>query len=602
MKPRPLFLLTATALTLAACSRLKERTIEFPYIETASSTAIDIDKVELTDSATIVTMHSYNRPGWWNRIAPESYLQVGDQHYPILSAEGIQLGEHLVHPASGDTVFTLLFKPVPLKTRSMDFLESEEEGDFKLFGIDLTGKVTAPENPAGIPRALLSRNTDVAYPTLRFERGETTVNLHYASFHKGLLAKGTLQVVNLFGGQETLTEPIDPATGTAVFKFIQYGPAVLFTQSVTVYANPGESLDVYIDLTANASRLRAKRDGREPEKAKACYEGELSILSYLNDTVTFPIQKEAYRRRDQQPEELVDMVLNDRKAANEAIEASDRTPLEKEVSILENTSTLCYPLLISVNEPSPALIGKVVREINFNDERLCLTGWTSLLTMLLQNYDHFLKKNNQSLEDFYPAGSFLGDLIKAKGFWTLAEKGAFTEKTSSEIDSAITRPFFRNMLKEVNDSTVAAKESSAFRQMVRRTPDVPASEVFDAIVKEYAGKVVLVDLWATWCGPCRAAIEQNEPCKDGKLKSDDLVWVYLSAPSSVMRDYIRMVPGIKGEHYLLNEEQWQHVHDQFRIDGIPSYVLVQKDGSYTLRNDFRNHDQLVSSVLEALAR
>lgn len=34
----------------------------------------------------------------------------------------------------------------------------------------------------------------------------------------------------------------------------------------------------------------------------------------------------------------------------------------------------------------------------------------------------------------------------------------------------------------------------------------------------------------------------------------------------------------------------------FDIDGIPSYVLVKKDGTYSLRNDFRNHDKLVKTL------
>ena len=38
----------------------------------------------------------------------------------------------------------------------------------------------------------------------------------------------------------------------------------------------------------------------------------------------------------------------------------------------------------------------------------------------------------------------------------------------------------------------------------------------------------------------------------------------------------------------------------FNIDGIPSYVVVQKDGRAALRNDLRDHSQLVSTLKEAL--
>ena len=62
-----------------------------------------------------------------------------------------------------------------------------------------------------------------------------------------------------------------------------------------------------------------------------------------------------------------------------------------------------------------------------------------------------------------------------------------------------------------------------------------------------------------------------------------------------------MIPDIKGLHYRLGPEQWKYLCDKFDIDGIPSYVLVQKDGSYSLRNDFRDHD-LMTDTLKGLIR
>ena len=57
-----------------------------------------------------------------------------------------------------------------------------------------------------------------------------------------------------------------------------------------------------------------------------------------------------------------------------------------------------------------------------------------------------------------------------------------------------------------------------------------------------------------------------------------------------------MIPDIKGLHYRLNDGQWRYLCDKFNIDGIPSYVLVDREGRYGLRNDFRDHGKMVSTL------
>ena len=66
-----------------------------------------------------------------------------------------------------------------------------------------------------------------------------------------------------------------------------------------------------------------------------------------------------------------------------------------------------------------------------------------------------------------------------------------------------------------------------------------------------------------------------------------------------MTTYLEMIPDIEGLHYRLSQEQWKHLTDNvFDIDGIPSYVLVKKDGTYSLRNDLRDHNKMLK-VLKA---
>ena len=137
---------------------------------------------------------------------------------------------------------------------------------------------------------------------------------------------------------------------------------------------------------------------------------------------------------------------------------------------------------------------------------------------------------------------------------------------------------------------------------IEKTPDVPKEKLFDLIIAPYKGKVIVVDSWNTWCRPCRSALAMNEPLKTGELKSDEIVWIYIANETSPLVKYKSMVNDIKGVHYRFNEEQWQYVAKElFAIDGIPSYVLVEKDGSYRLSNGFRNHDVMKNTLLKKIS-
>ena len=108
-------------------------------------------------------------------------------------------------------------------------------------------------------------------------------------------------------------------------------------------------------------------------------------------------------------------------------------------------------------------------------------------------------------------------------------------------------------------------------------PNVPADKVLETVVQSFPGKVVLVNLWATWCGPCSVAHSALEPLKNDRLK--DVVFVYFAGPSSPSEDWNKAIDGILGHHFYLNLEQINSIFDQVDSKAYPTFLLYGKDGN-----------------------
>ena len=85
------FLIVAMLMLLSAGVKAKDRVVELPPAVFSNTRSVEIGKVTLSDTATVLDIAAFYRPGWWIKIASDSYLLADGKKYMIRSGEGIDL-------------------------------------------------------------------------------------------------------------------------------------------------------------------------------------------------------------------------------------------------------------------------------------------------------------------------------------------------------------------------------------------------------------------------------------------------------------------------------------------------------------------------------
>ncbi|MEI2274447.1 TlpA family protein disulfide reductase [Sphingobacterium sp. ML3W] len=122
-------------------------------------------------------------------------------------------------------------------------------------------------------------------------------------------------------------------------------------------------------------------------------------------------------------------------------------------------------------------------------------------------------------------------------------------------------------------------------------------------LKDFAGKVVYIDFWASWCSPCRQEMKSGSPKLHAKFADNkDLVFLYISIDDNEAKWRTAIADDkIEGVHLLSKGGTKSIVAKAFNISGIPRYVIIGRDGKI-LDNDAPrpSYDETYSQLMKAL--
>jgi len=102
-------------------------------------------------------------------------------------------------------------------------------------------------------------------------------------------------------------------------------------------------------------------------------------------------------------------------------------------------------------------------------------------------------------------------------------------------------------------------------------------------------KVVLLDFWATWCGPCRRVMpDLVETYKEYHGKGFEIIGISLDKDQAQLEKYMQDT-GITWPQYYDGLSWNNKISKRFGIRGIPHIVLLDKNGVIHFNTDYENN-------------
>ena len=160
-------------------------------------------------------------------------------------------------------------------------------------------------------------------------------------------------------------------------------------------------------------------------------------------------------------------------------------------------------------------------------------------------------------------------------------------QTCMDVLSEIQLPAIRNAIMTRNDKLLALQQAEVEDiASLRPSSDVEGLTDGEAILRKilepYKGRIVYLDIWGTWCGPCKEKLSESDYVKQ-QLKEFDIVYLYLAnrSPEESWKNVIKQykLTGDNCVHYNLPTAQQRAVEEFLHVDAFPTYKLIDKQGN-----------------------
>jgi len=124
-------------------------------------------------------------------------------------------------------------------------------------------------------------------------------------------------------------------------------------------------------------------------------------------------------------------------------------------------------------------------------------------------------------------------------------------------------------------------------------------------LNDLKGKIVYMDIWATWCAPCLEEFKHSKKIIDHYKDDGQVVFLYVSVDDDIERwkDFVAKGKAPSGIHVNNNTKVYDRsIYNLYRISGIPHYVLIDQEGKIKKNRASRPSQEQTYNLINSLLK
>lgn len=156
------------------------------------------------------------------------------------------------------------------------------------------------------------------------------------------------------------------------------------------------------------------------------------------------------------------------------------------------------------------------------------------------------------------------------------------EKFKNDYPNSLYNEYLETSLKPIVDFHNKLEKTHG-NEEIKFVENSKNIDTFNQLVEELQGKKVFVDIWGTWCGPCKKEFEHKKPLYT-MLESKNITVLYICegehSKEKVWKEMIDFYD-LEGHHVFTNEKLLADIIDKFGNNGqfaYPRYLLIDENG------------------------